>query len=162
MWGCSATPVLYFATHVAGTGTGVMITGSHNPPQYNGFKMLIAGNTLYGDSIQNLYQRIINHKTAKHPKGNYSKLEIKERYLTAITEQIKLPRSFKVVVDCGNGVAGEMAPQLLRTLGCEVIPLFCEIDGDFPNHHPDPMVPANLTTLINTVRETASRFRFSV
>ncbi len=147
------TPVLYFATTTIGTGTGVMITGSHNPPNYNGFKMLIGGNTLHSEEIQDLYKRIINRQFSKHAKGSYSADDVTEAYLNKVTQQIKLARPLKVVVDCGNGVAGELAPRLLKELGCDVIPLFCEIDGHFPNHHPDPMVPANLKDLIAVVRE---------
>ena len=100
-----------------------------------------------------LYQRIINNDLKIRETGVCKTYDIRERYLQAVTDQIHIERPFKVVVDCGNGVAGELAPQLLSLLGCEVIPLFCEIDGNFPNHHPDPMVPKNLTALINTVRE---------
>ena len=158
--GCNAidlgmvpTPLLYFATNVLETHSGVMITGSHNPSNYNGFKLVIAGQTLYGPAIQNLYQRIVNNDLKIREPGLCKTYDIRERYLQTVIDQIHLNRSFKVVVDCGNGVTGELAPQLLTLLGCEVIPLFCDIDGHFPNHHPDPMDPKNLTTLINTVRE---------
>lgn len=150
--GMVPTPVLYFAAYTAGSGTGVMVTGSHNPSAYNGFKILIGGNTLHTEAIQALYQRIKGGHLTKHLKGDYSTKDFQNDYLQTIIKKIKLKRAFKVVVDCGNGVAGKLAPQLLTALGCEVIPLFCEIDGHFPNHHPDPMVPANLTTLIETVR----------
>jgi phosphomannomutase / phosphoglucomutase len=147
------TPVLYFAAQQTGHGTGVMITGSHNPPNYNGFKMLIGGNTLHGEEIQQLYQSIVSHKLERHKKGSYTTQDFAQAYLQTVTSKIKLQRPYKVVVDCGNGVAGELAPRLLKALGCTVIPLFCEIDGHFPNHHPDPMVPTNLKDLIRTVKE---------
>jgi phosphomannomutase/phosphoglucomutase len=150
--GMVPTPVLYFATQILNSGTGVMITGSHNPKQYNGFKILIGGETLYGDAIQAIYQRIIKGNLSKHIKGVYSKQEIKEQYLQKITSQIKLKRPLKIVIDAGNGVTGELAPRLFTALGCELIPLYCEIDGHFPNHHPDPTVPENLKMLIKTVK----------
>lgn len=150
--GMVPTPLLYFATHTIGTGTGVMLTGSHNPAQYNGIKMLIAGDTLHTDAITDLYTRIHTQQLMTRTPGDYKTHDIHETYLTAVLDRIQLQRSFRVVVDCGNGVAGELAPLLLKKLGCEVVPLFCEIDGTFPNHHPDPMVPKNLTTLIATIK----------
>ncbi|MFI4954452.1 MAG: phosphomannomutase/phosphoglucomutase [Gammaproteobacteria bacterium] len=150
--GMVPTPVLYFATQTIGTGTGVMVTGSHNPKQYNGFKMLIAGDTLYGDAIQALYQRIVNGNLVKDIKGSYSKQNVQDQYLEKITTQIQLKRPLKIVIDSGNGVTGNLAPRLFEALGCNVIPLYCEIDGHFPNHHPDPMVPKNLEMLIKTVK----------
>lgn len=150
--GMIPTPVLYFATHILGTGTGVMITGSHNPKQYNGFKIMIDGETLYGDAIQAIYQRIIKGKISKHQKGTYAKQDMQEQYLKKITEQIKLRRPLKIVIDSGNGVTGQLAPRLFTELGCKVVPLYCEIDGHFPNHHPDPTVPKNLEMLIQTVK----------
>jgi len=147
------TPVLYFSTYFLQTGSGVMLTGSHNPANYNGLKMMIGGETLFADAITNLKHRIDN-KNVISAKGTREQLNLKEAYLNRITTDIKLDRPFKVVVDCGNGVAGELAPRLLKMLGCEVIELFCEIDGNFPNHHPDPTQLKNLQDLITTVKET--------
>ena len=145
------TPVLYYATHELGTGTGIMITGSHNPPEYNGLKMMIGGVTLADSLIQDLYQNLHNN-TLVEGYGSASSEVLNERYIKQALAAAKLSRPLKVVVDCGNGVAGEMAPALLRKLGCEVVPLFCEIDGNFPNHHPDPAEPENLVDLITAVK----------
>jgi len=147
------TPLLYFvAKHTEGR-SGVMITGSHNPPDYNGLKMVIKDETLFGESIQQLKicmanQAYITGKSGSIEQNNQFHLE----YLGLISEYIHLNRPMKLVLDCGNGVAGELGPLLLKTLGCEVIELFCEIDGRFPNHHPDPSDPKNLTELIATVK----------
>jgi len=146
------TPVLYFATHELDTQSGVMITGSHNPKEYNGFKVVIAGDTLSGDAIQGLYHRI-EKSDFSHGAGEYQKQIMLPEYIGAIRDDVRLGRLMKVVVDCGNGVAGEAAPMLLSTLGCDVVPLYCEIDGDFPNHHPDPSKLENLKDLIDKVRE---------
>ena len=145
------TPVLYYATHELGTGTGIMITGSHNPPEYNGLKMMIGGVTLAESLIQDLYQNLLDN-TLTEGHGSASSQIMDERYIDQALAASKLSRPLKVVVDCGNGVAGEMAPALLTKLGCEVIPLFCEIDGNFPNHHPDPAEPENLVDLIAAVK----------
>tara|TARA_B100000768_G_scaffold78501_1_gene74624 strand:+ start:2198 stop:3607 length:1410 start_codon:yes stop_codon:yes gene_type:complete len=145
------TPVLYYATHELGTGTGIMITGSHNPPEYNGLKMMIGGVTLAESLIQDLYQNLLDN-TLTEGHGSASSQIMDERYIDQALAASKLSRPLKVVVDCGNGVAGEMAPALLTKLGCEVIPLFCEIDGNFPNHHPDPAEPENLADLIAAVK----------
>lgn len=146
------TPVLYFATHHLNTGTGVMITGSHNPSNYNGFKMMVAGNTLAGEDIQKLYNRIVLQDFAQG-QGTRSQESIDRDYLDTILNDIAVAAPLKVVVDAGNGVAGELGPALIEELGCEVIPLFCEIDGTFPNHHPDPGKPQNLQDLIAAVQE---------
>ena len=145
------TPVLYYATHELGTGTGIMITGSHNPPEYNGLKMMIGGVTLAESLIQDLYQNLLDN-TLTEGHGSASSQIMDERYIDQALAASKLSRPLKVVVDCGNGVAGEMAPALLTKLGCEGIPLFCEIDGNFPNHHPDPAEPENLADLIAAVK----------
>ena len=142
-----ATPMVYFAAHALGTQSGVMVTGSHNPPDYNGLKMVLAGETLAGDAIQALRARIERNELATG-KGAYRTEDITERYLARIAADVKLARPMKIAVDCGNGVAGAFAPALFRRLGCEVTELFCEVDGTFPNHHPDPSVPANLADLI--------------
>lgn len=146
------TPVLYFATHQLQTGTGVMITGSHNPSNYNGFKMMIAGNTLANDEIQKLYTRIVTQDFATG-QGERSEQPVDRDYMDTILNDIAVAAPLKVVVDAGNGVAGELGPALIEELGCEVIPLFCEIDGNFPNHHPDPGKPKNLEDLIAAVKE---------
>jgi len=153
--GMVPTPVLYFATHLLDTGTGVEITGSHNPPEYNGLKMMIAGETLHGDGIQALRQRIEDgtFKRADQP-GELRQAEVVEEYLTRIVGDVKLVRPMKIAIDCGNGVAGAVAPRLYRSLGCDVVELFCDVDGTFPNHHPDPAHPENLQDLIRCLRET--------
>lgn len=149
------TPVLYFATHHLNTGTGVMITGSHNPSNYNGFKMMVAGNTLSGPDIQALYNRIVNGDLASG-SGTVSEQNVDGAYQDTIVNDVAVAAPLKVVVDAGNGVAGELAPKLIEELGCDVVPLFCEIDGTFPNHHPDPGKPENLQDLIAAVqRENA-------
>lgn len=146
------TPVLYFATHHLQTGTGVMITGSHNPSNYNGFKMMIAGNTLANEDIQKLYNRIVTQDFVAG-QGQRSEQPVDRDYMDTILNDIAVAAPLKVVVDAGNGVAGELGPALIEELGCEVIPLFCEIDGNFPNHHPDPGKPKNLQDLIAAVEE---------
>ena len=145
--GCLATPMLYFATFHLQTGSGVMITGSHNPPEYNGLKMMIAGETLAGDAIQNLRQRIEADALASG-SGGFSEADIAEAYLARIVSDVKLARPLDIIVDCGNGVPGAFAPELYRRLGCKVRELYCEVDGSFPNHHPDPSQPENLHDLI--------------
>ena len=153
--GMVPTPVLYFATHNLKTGSGVSITGSHNPPEYNGLKMMMAGATLYGDGIQALRQRLEQGRIVTAPRpGRSSKTDVVPAYLSAITADVKLARPIKIAIDCGNGVAGATAPELYRRLGCEVIELFCDVDGTFPNHHPDPAHPENLQDLIRCLRET--------
>lgn len=147
-----ATPMLYFAAYQLETYSGVMVTGSHNPPDYNGFKMMLDGDTLAGDWIQTLYQRIINNDFAEG-QGEYRTHDIAEAYHQRIVGDIKLARPMKIVVDCGNGVPGDFAPRLFRDLGCEVEELFCEVDGNFPNHHPDPAKPENLQDVIRSLRE---------
>jgi phosphomannomutase/phosphoglucomutase len=142
-----ATPMLYYAAHELGSLSGVMVTGSHNPPDYNGLKMMLAGETLAGETIQALRTRIEQGDLATGA-GAYRTEDIAERYLERILSDVKLARPMKIAVDCGNGVAGAFAPALYRRLGCEVTELFCEVDGTFPNHHPDPSVPENLADLI--------------
>ncbi|EIJ43339.1 phosphomannomutase [Beggiatoa alba B18LD] len=146
------TPVLYFTTYHLQTGTGVMVTGSHNPPEYNGLKIMLDGETLSGGSIQSLRERVENGDFIQQAQGSISQFAIEDIYIQRIVNDVTLKRPFKVVVDSGNGVAGEIAPKLLRALGCEVIELFCEIDGNFPNHHPDPSLPENLQDLIKAVK----------
>ncbi len=148
-----ATPMLYYAAHELGTLSGVMVTGSHNPPDYNGFKMLLAGDTLSGDDIQDLYRRIVDNDLASG-EGELSSHDIAEAYLERITGDIKLARPMNIVVDCGNGVPGAFAPTLFRRLGCKVRELFCDVDGTFPNHHPDPAKPENLQDVIEALAKT--------
>ena len=150
--GVVATPMLYFATHVLEAQSGIMVTGSHNPPDYNGFKMVLAGEAIYGDAIQSLYHTILKNDFASG-NGSYRTHDIKEAYLQRIVSDVKLARPLKIAVDCGNGVAGAFAGDLYRALGCDVTELFCEVDGNFPNHHPDPAHPENLQDLIGCLRE---------
>lgn len=150
--GMVPTPVLYFATHHLDTGSGVMVTGSHNPSEYNGLKMMLGGDTLAQEEIQGLYRRICEQRFTSG-QGERSQADVRSAYLETIINDIVVAKPLKVVVDAGNGVAGELGPLLLSELGCEVIPLFCEVDGQFPNHHPDPSKPENLRHLIERVRE---------
>ena len=145
------TPVLYFAAHHLGTGSGVMVTGSHNPPDYNGLKIMLAGETLSGDAIQLLRERIVSGDLSEG-RGRYSRTEVVQSYLDRIAGDVRLARRLRVAIDCGNGVAGDTAPALFRRLGCEVLELYCEVDGRFPHHHPDPSQPKNLADLIATVK----------
>ncbi len=148
-----ATPMLYFAAHHFETQSGVMLTGSHNPPDYNGLKIVLDGETLAGETIQGLRTRADNGAFASGA-GSYRQEDIAEQYLARIISDVKLARPMKVAIDCGNGVAGATAPALYRRLGCEVTELFCAVDGNFPNHHPDPSVPENLTDLIAALAST--------
>ena len=153
--GMVPTPVVYFATYHLGCGTGVAVTGSHNPPEYNGLKMMLDGDTLYGDAITALYQDIVGGKlVAAAQPGKVRHLDLAETYLKRGSADIKLARPMKVVVDAGNGVAGVLGPELLRRVGCQVEELFCEIDGNFPNHHPDPAHLENLQDLIRRVKDS--------
>ncbi|MBD9413669.1 phosphomannomutase/phosphoglucomutase [Pseudomonas sp. PDM16] len=149
--GMVPTPVLYFATHVLEGKSGVMLTGSHNPPDYNGFKIVIAGDTQANEQIQALKTRIDNNDLATGV-GSVEQIDILDRYFKQIRDDIAMAKPIKVVVDCGNGVAGVIAPRLIEALGCSVIPLYCEVDGNFPNHHPDPGKPENLKDLIARVK----------
>jgi len=150
--GMAPTPVLYFATHTLQATTGVMVTGSHNPANYNGFKIVIAGETLANERITALYQRIKDHDLSTGT-GRVEQLDILPAYLERICSDVALAKPLKIVIDCGNGVAGVIAQQLFEGLGCEVVPLFCEVDGNFPNHHPDPGKPENLHQLIMAVQQ---------
>ncbi|WP_417787402.1 phosphomannomutase/phosphoglucomutase [Stutzerimonas xanthomarina] len=149
--GMVPTPVLYYAANVLAGKSGVMLTGSHNPPDYNGFKIVIAGDTLANEQIQALRQRIETGNLSEGV-GQAEQVDVLESYFKRIRDDIALAKPMKVVVDCGNGVAGVIAPQLIKALGCEVIPLFCEVDGNFPNHHPDPGKLENLEDLIAKVK----------
>jgi len=154
--GCVPTPVTYFAAHHLDVGSCVSVTGSHNPPDYNGFKMVLGGETLFAERIQALRRRIEAGRFASG-SGVLCRTNVDQAYLDRIVDHaagVKLARPMKIVVDCGNGVAGALAPALFRRLGCEVIELFCDVDGNFPNHHPDPSKPENLRDVIRTLRET--------
>ncbi|NOR43864.1 MAG: phosphomannomutase/phosphoglucomutase [Gammaproteobacteria bacterium] len=150
--GMVPTPVLYYATHKLKTGTGIMVTGSHNPPQYNGLKMLIAGNTLYGDGIKAFYHMIVEGRV-KDGEGSHTEENVVPDYIDTIVNDIKLDKPLNIAVDCGNGVAGVLATELFTRLGCNVTELFCDVDGNFPNHHPDPSKPENLIDLQKAVKE---------
>ncbi|GMR06184.1 MAG: phosphomannomutase/phosphoglucomutase [Gammaproteobacteria bacterium] len=153
--GMVTTPMLYFATYHLNTGTGIMITGSHNPPEYNGLKMVMAGETLASNRIQDLKQHIVDGNFS-NGNGQLSEEDIKSAYSERILSEGRLSRELHAVVDCGNGVASEIAPELLADLGCKITPLFCETDGNFPNHHPDPSQPDTLVDLIRTIHETGA------
>ena len=150
--GLAPTPVLYYATHRLKTGTGIMITGSHNPPQYNGLKMLIGGDTIYGDGIKALYHRIVNGEL-DHGDGGYEQRDVLPAYVETIVADVKLAKPLRVAVDCGNGAAGVVAVELFSKLGCEVTELFCDVDGNFPNHHPDPSKPENLDDIKQAIAD---------
>ncbi len=150
--GTLPTPLMYFATHQLGTQSGVMITGSHNPAEYNGIKVVIGGRALSGAAIQGLRNRIINNDLASG-KGQLTNQDIEQPYVDYIVNDVAIAQPLKVVLDAGNGVAGAIAPRLFEELGCEIIQLYCEVDGNFPNHHPDPSVEANLEDLKRVVLE---------
>ncbi|WP_455380133.1 phosphomannomutase/phosphoglucomutase [Acidihalobacter prosperus] len=149
--GTVPTPVVYFAAEDLGARTCIVLTGSHNPPQYNGLKLVIAGKTLHGEGIQALRDRVEKSNYVSG-QGTVRYLDYAERYIQRITSDIQVKRSLKIGIDCGNGVASEIAPWLIERLGCEIVPLFCEIDGQFPNHHPNPSEPDNLLDLIDCVK----------
>lgn len=151
--GAVPTPVSYFAAYQLGTGSAVSVTGSHNPPDYNGLKMVIDGETLAGDRIQALRRRIEQGDLASG-SGSVGSAEVVDAYIDRIAGDVSLVRGMKIAVDCGNGVAGGIAPRLFRALGCQVDEMFCEVDGTFPNHHPDPSKPENLEDLIRRLAET--------
>ncbi len=151
--GCVPTPVTYFAAHHLGCHSCVSVTGSHNPPDYNGLKMVIGGETLAGEAIQALKRRIEAGDLARG-EGKLTQADVKAAYVERILADVKLARPMKIVMDCGNGVAGAVAPELFKKLGCDIVPLFCEVDGNFPNHHPDPSKPENLADVIRALKET--------
>ena len=151
--GCVPTPVTYFAAYELGCNSCVSVTGSHNPPDYNGLKMVIGGTTLALDAIQDLKKRI-EAGNLKHGQGTRRSADVKTAYVERIVSDVKLARPMKIVMDCCNGVAGAVAPELFKRLGCEIIPLYCEVDGNFPNHHPDPSKPENLADVIKALKET--------
>ncbi len=156
--GAVTTPMLYYAAATRakhGCSSGIQVTGSHNPKDYNGFKMVLAGRAIYGDDIQKLRQRIETETYTKR-KGRRAVMDIGAEYSARITGDARLARPMKIVVDCGNGIPGASAPAILRALGCEVIDLYSAVDGDFPNHHPDPSKPENLADLIKVVHATGA------
>jgi len=149
--GMVPTPVLYFATHQLDSNTGVMVTGSHDPAEYNGLKIVMDGDVLFGEALKSIHQRV-EQGNLRTGSGILEKMDLISDYVVAIVDDIEISRSLKVVVDAGNGVAASLAPEVLRTLGCDVVELFCDLDGRFPNHPPDPGQPENLTSLIDAVR----------
>ncbi|WP_031405885.1 phosphomannomutase/phosphoglucomutase [Thiomonas sp. FB-Cd] len=151
--GMNATPMLYYACATTGVPNGIQITGSHNPPDYNGLKMVLGGDALHGQDIERLRELTQSEHYASGA-GSQHRANVVEPYLQRIVQDVRLARPMKVVVDCGNGVSGAFAPRLLRMLGCDVVELFCEVDGTFPNHHPDPADPHNLQDLQRVLRET--------
>lgn len=152
--GAVPTPVLYFSTVYLKTGSGVAVTGSHNPPDYNGLKMMLADETLYGPAIQHIYEMIVNNELCTAEKeGPYEQVDVVPAYMEKILSDVKLSRPIKAVVDAGNGIAGPLAVDLLTRLGVEVQGLFTNVDGHFPNHHPDPSKLENLENLKKVLRE---------
>jgi len=154
--GAVTTPMLYYVAATRGEhgcNSGIQVTGSHNPKDYNGFKMVLAGRAIYGDEIQALRRRI-EQEDYLQGTGRSATMDVLSEYSHRITTDCRLARPMKIVVDSGNGIPGASAPGILRALGCEVTELYSEVDGDFPNHHPDPSKPENLADLIRTVRET--------
>lgn len=152
--GIIPTPLLYFAIYYKKKEAGVMITGSHNPPEYNGFKIMVGEDTLYGEEIQKIYQVIKNKNFFEEKEDLKSSYDIKPEYIDYVTKNIRFEKKLNVVLDAGNGTAGVVAAPILKNLGCEVIELYCEMDGTFPNHHPDPTIPEALEDLIKTVIES--------
>jgi phosphomannomutase len=156
--GAVTTPMLYYVAATRGQhgcNSGIQVTGSHNPKDYNGFKMVLGGRAIYGDDIQRLRQRM-ETETYTKGKGRSAKMDIVPEYTARITGDAKLSRPMKIVVDSGNGIPGATAPAILKALGCEVIDLYSKVDGDFPNHHPDPSKPENLADLIKVVHATGA------
>lgn len=150
--GMVPTPILYYAAQATGTGSGAMLTGSHNPSEYNGIKMVIAGETLASDEIEALFDCIKKEDFCKG-MGILHEKSVAWDYINCVANDVKVLRPLKVVVDAGNGVAGTVVPQLLEILGVEVVKLYCDVDGNFPNHHPDPAKYENLKDLIETVKK---------
>ncbi|MDO8887686.1 MAG: phosphomannomutase/phosphoglucomutase [Hydrogenophaga sp.] len=151
--GLATTPMLYFAAATLCT-SGIQVTGSHNPKDYNGFKMVLAGRAIYGEDIQALRKTMEAESHTRADGGRVRLINVQAAYQARIVGDIKISRPMKIVVDCGNGVAGASAPAIFRALGCEVIELFSEVDGNFPNHHPDPSKPENLQDVMRALRET--------
>lgn len=166
--GMVATPMGYFATNVPLKLAGgernvdscIVVTGSHNPPDYNGFKMVLRSQAIYGDAIQALYQRIVDQRFSEG-QGTLESYDITDTYLERIVGDIKVSRPVKLVIDAGNGVAGAFAPKLFKALGCELVELFCDVDGTFPNHHPDPAHPENLQDVIKALQDSDAEIGFA-
>ena len=156
--GLVPTPLLYFAVYYKKNEAAVMITGSHNPPEYNGFKMMVGEETLYGETIQQVYRILKEGKLITAKPGTRSSYDIIPEYESYVVKDIRLGRKLKVVLDAGNGTAGFVAVPIFRKLGCDVIELYCEPDGKFPNHHPDPTLPEAMEDLIKKVRGTGADF----
>ncbi|HUA79717.1 MAG TPA: phosphomannomutase/phosphoglucomutase [Dyella sp.] len=154
--GAVPTPVVYYAAYRFNTGCGVAVTGSHNPPDYNGFKIVVGGETLSEGAIQDLYKRIVSGALESGGGGNLRLIDVVPDYIERITSDVQTERRLKIVVDCGNGIPGAVAPHVLEGIGCDVIPLYCDVDGNFPNHHPDPSDPHNLEDLILSVKQTGA------
>ena len=153
--GMVPTPLLYFATHWLQANSGVMVTGSHNGPEYNGMKLIIGGQTLFGDALQAIYQRIVAGDFSRG-RGGLSSADVRSDYIARIANDISPVSNgagLKIVIDCGNGVAGDVAPQLFRALGHHVVEMYCDVDGEFPNHHPDPSQPENMEALVARVKQ---------
>lgn len=150
--GLAPTPVVYFGAYHLRAGSCVSVTGSHNPPDYNGFKVVVGGTTLSGDAIVDLYARIAEDRLHLGDLGTLAQRDISEDYVQRIASDVQIDRPLRVVVDAGNGVAGDIGPRVLAAIGAEVTPLYCDIDGTFPNHHPDPSEPHNLSDLIKMVQ----------
>ena len=151
--GIIPTPLLYFSIYHNGLEAGIMITGSHNPPEYNGFKMMMGKDTLFGDHIQDIHKIILNDAFIQEDQGKESSFDVVPEYKTYVLNNVHLDRPLKVVVDAGNGTGGVVAVPIFRDLGCDVIELYCEMDGSFPNHHPDPTLPEAMQDLIASVAE---------
>ena len=158
--GIVPTPLVYYGTCVTNTQTGIMVTGSHNPKDYNGFKMVIDGNTLAGDEIQALLTRIQNEDW-RHGQGEIKHSELTDGYIAEVSKQLRLKTPMKIVIDCGNGVTGMMAERFFEAMGAEVTSLYTEVDGNFPNHHPDPSKPANVADLQAKVAELNADIGFA-
>lgn len=153
--GTVPTPLAWFAAHHLGCGSAAAVTGSHNPPEYNGVKMMVEGRTLLGEEIQALRERIVAGEFASG-SGRCTSADVREAYIERIAADVRLARPLKIALDCGNGVTGAIAPRLYRRLGCELIELYTEVDGRFPNHHPDPSKPENLADVIAAVKRTGA------
>ena len=156
--GLVPTPLLYFAVFYKKNEAAVMVTGSHNPPEYNGFKMMVGEETLYGETIQQVYRILKGGKLVTDKPGTRSSYDIIPEYESYVVKDVRVGRKLKVVLDAGNGAAGFVAAPIFRKLGCEVIELYCEPDGAFPNHHPDPTLPEAMQDLVKKVRETGADF----
>jgi phosphomannomutase/phosphoglucomutase len=156
--GLVPTPLLYFAVYYKKNEAAVMITGSHNPPEYNGFKMMVGEETLYGETIQQVYRILKEGKIISDKPGTRSSYNIIPEYESYVVKDVRLRRKLKVVLDAGNGTAGFVAVPIFRKLGCDVIELYCEPDGKFPNHHPDPTLPEAMEDLVKKVREKGADF----